>query len=89
MRLALILPSDMTAEQRPLCDDMKAGISAKYSAFTTIRDDGTILGLPLECMVTRTRVGHCNLGRHEGDDALPIFAGGFKTDRDSCCWNPL
>ena len=44
MRLALIPPSDMTPEQRPLYDDMKAGISAKYSAFTTIREDGTILG---------------------------------------------
>jgi 4-carboxymuconolactone decarboxylase len=44
MRLALIPPSDMTAEQRPLYDDMRAGISATYSAFTTIPDDGTILG---------------------------------------------
>ena len=44
MRLALVPPSELTAEQRPLYDDMKAGISAKYSSFTTIRDDGTILG---------------------------------------------
>jgi 4-carboxymuconolactone decarboxylase len=44
MRLAPISPSDLTPEQRPLYEDMKAGISAKHSAFTTIRDDGTILG---------------------------------------------
>jgi 4-carboxymuconolactone decarboxylase len=44
MRLSLIPPSDLTPEQRPLYEDMKAGISAKYSAFTTMRDDGTILG---------------------------------------------
>ena len=44
MRLALVPPSKLTSEQLPLYEDMKAGISAKYSAFTTMRDDGTILG---------------------------------------------
>jgi len=44
MRLNLIPPADLTSEQRPLYEDMKAGISAKYSGFTTIRDDGTVLG---------------------------------------------
>jgi 4-carboxymuconolactone decarboxylase len=44
MRLSFIPPADITPEQRPLYDDMKAGIAAKYSAFTTIREDGAILG---------------------------------------------
>jgi 4-carboxymuconolactone decarboxylase len=44
MRLSFIPPAELTPEQRPLYDDMKAGISAKYSAFTTIREDGAILG---------------------------------------------
>jgi 4-carboxymuconolactone decarboxylase len=44
MRLPLIAPSDLSPEQRPLYEDMRAGISAKYSAFTTMRGDGTILG---------------------------------------------
>ena len=44
MRLALVPPSELTSEQLPLYKDMKAGISAKYGAFTTMRDDGTILG---------------------------------------------
>ena len=44
MRLTLIPPSDLTLEQCSVYEDMKAGISAKYSAFTTMRDDGTILG---------------------------------------------
>ena len=44
MRLAPISPPDLTPEQRPLYEDMKVGISAKYNAFTTMRDDGTILG---------------------------------------------
>jgi 4-carboxymuconolactone decarboxylase len=44
MRLAPIAPSELTPEQLPLYEDMKAGITAKYSAFTTMRDDGTILG---------------------------------------------
>jgi 4-carboxymuconolactone decarboxylase len=44
MRLTLISPPDLTPEQRPLYEDMKAGISSKYSAFTTMLDDETILG---------------------------------------------
>jgi 4-carboxymuconolactone decarboxylase len=44
LRLALVPPSKLTFEQRPLYKDMKAGISAKYDAFTTMRDDGTLLG---------------------------------------------
>ena len=44
MRLTFISPSDLTPEQRPLYEDMKAGISAKYTTFTTMSDDGTILG---------------------------------------------
>jgi 4-carboxymuconolactone decarboxylase len=44
MRLALVPPSKLNSEQLPLYEDMKAGISAKYTAFTTIRDDGTVLG---------------------------------------------
>jgi hypothetical protein len=44
MRLAFIPPNELTPEQRPLYEDMKAGVTEKYSAFTTVRDDGTILG---------------------------------------------
>ena len=44
MRLTFISPADLTPEQRPLYEDMKAGISAKYTTFTTMSDDGTILG---------------------------------------------
>jgi hypothetical protein len=44
MRLAPIAPRDLTAEQLPLYEDMKAGINAKYSLFTTMREDGAIMG---------------------------------------------
>jgi 4-carboxymuconolactone decarboxylase len=44
MRLAFVPPSKLTSEQLPLYEDMKACISAKYGAFTTMRDDGMILG---------------------------------------------
>ena len=43
MRLALVPPSALTPEPRPLYDDMKPGIAVEFTAFTTIRDDGTIL----------------------------------------------
>jgi 4-carboxymuconolactone decarboxylase len=44
MRLPFIPPADINAEQRPLYEDMKAGIAAKYSNFATMREDGAILG---------------------------------------------
>jgi len=69
MRLALVPPSKLTSEQLPLYEDMKAGISAKYGAFTTMRDDGTILG-PWSAVVPRSRTRYCHLERHQSDDAL-------------------
>jgi 4-carboxymuconolactone decarboxylase len=45
MRLPLIPPAELSSKQKPLYDDMKAGIAAKYANFTTMRKDGAILGL--------------------------------------------
>ncbi len=44
MRLPLIAPSDLTAEQRPLYDDMRAGIEAGFRGFATTREDGALMG---------------------------------------------
>jgi 4-carboxymuconolactone decarboxylase len=61
MRLTLISPPDLTPEQRPLYEDMKAGISSKYSAFTTMLDDGTILG-PWSAWLHEPELGTAFLG---------------------------
>jgi 4-carboxymuconolactone decarboxylase len=44
MRLSLIPPAELTSQQKPLYDEMKRGVAAKYSNFTTMRKDGAILG---------------------------------------------
>jgi 4-carboxymuconolactone decarboxylase len=44
MRLSLIPPAELTNQQKPLYDEMKRGVAAKYSNFTTMRKDGAILG---------------------------------------------
>lgn len=44
MRLPLILPDQLTAEQQPLYADMKTGIASNFSAFKTITDDGALIG---------------------------------------------
>jgi len=44
MRLPAITPTSLTNSQKPLYEDMKAGVAAKYSTFTTMRKDGAILG---------------------------------------------
>jgi 4-carboxymuconolactone decarboxylase len=44
MRLPPIAPDDLTAEQRPLFDEMRKGVAAKYGGFVTHREDGAMLG---------------------------------------------
>jgi len=41
MHLRLIHPADLNPVQRELYDDMRAGIVSSFSAFRTVRDDGT------------------------------------------------
>ena len=44
MRLPLIAPSELSAEQKPLYEDMKQGISKKFNKFETTRADGALMG---------------------------------------------
>lgn len=44
MRLPLIPPSQLTAEQKPLYDDMKHGIDSGFRGFVSKRDDGALMG---------------------------------------------
>ena len=44
MRLPLISPADLSADQRPLYDDMKHGIASNFATFKTIDDEGRLIG---------------------------------------------
>jgi 4-carboxymuconolactone decarboxylase len=44
MRLPLLPPSELNTEQKALYEDMKKGITAKFNAFETTRDDGALMG---------------------------------------------
>jgi 4-carboxymuconolactone decarboxylase len=44
MRLPIIPPADLSAEQKPLYDDMRQGITANFQGFVNVRDDGALLG---------------------------------------------
>src|SRR5258706_14257552 len=44
MRLPIIPPSNLNAEQKPLYDDMRHGIAANFQGFVNVRDDGALLG---------------------------------------------
>ena len=43
-RLTPIPPAELSAEQRPLYDDMKEGIQKNFKGFTAIREDGALIG---------------------------------------------
>ena len=44
MRLPLIAPTDLSAEQQPLYADMKAGITSNFNDFVAVREDGALMG---------------------------------------------
>ena len=44
MRLPIIPPAELSAEQKPLYDDMRQGIAANFQGFVNIRGDGALLG---------------------------------------------
>ena len=44
MRLPLIAPADLTAEQKPLYEDMKKGIASNFNAFKVLAVDGALMG---------------------------------------------
>lgn len=56
MRLPLIPPAALTAEQRPLYDDMRAGIVGHFNAFIVERDDGALMG-PWNPWLHEPRIG--------------------------------
>ena len=56
MRLLPIAPNALNAAQRPLYDDMKAGVTFKYDAFVTMREDGALLG-PWSAWLHQPEVG--------------------------------
>jgi 4-carboxymuconolactone decarboxylase len=44
MRLPLLSPSQLSADQRPLYDDMRKGIEANFKGFTAINEAGELIG---------------------------------------------
>ena len=44
MRLPLITPADLTEQQKPLYEDMKAGIASNFNVFKTVNADGALIG---------------------------------------------
>ena len=44
MRLPLIAQSDLSPEQRPIYEDMRAGIEKSFQGFKSIADNGALIG---------------------------------------------
>jgi hypothetical protein len=44
MRLSLIPPAALSPEQRPLYEDMRAGIGKSFQGFIAVREDGALMG---------------------------------------------
>jgi alkylhydroperoxidase family enzyme len=44
MRLPPIAPNDLTADQKPLYENMRVGIASNFNAFKVEREDGALLG---------------------------------------------
>jgi alkylhydroperoxidase family enzyme len=44
MRLALIAPTELSPEQRPIYEDMRAGIEKNFQGFKSIAENGALMG---------------------------------------------
>jgi alkylhydroperoxidase family enzyme len=44
MRLPLIAPTDLSPDQKPLYEAMRAGIAGNFNAFVSQRNDGALMG---------------------------------------------
>ena len=42
--LPLIAPADLSPEQRPVYEDMRAGIEKNFQGFKTIAENGALMG---------------------------------------------
>jgi len=56
MRLPLIAPADLTDAQKPLYEDMKAGIATNFNDFVSTREDGALMG-PWNPWLHEPRIG--------------------------------
>ena len=56
MRLPLIPPGKLTAEQRPLYEDMKRGIASDFNAFKVLAEDDALMG-PWNPWLHELRIG--------------------------------
>ena len=56
MRLPLLAPQSLTAEQRGLYDDMRSGIAAYFKGITAVDNDGSVIG-PFNPWLSEPRLG--------------------------------
>jgi 4-carboxymuconolactone decarboxylase len=56
MRLPLLTPVELSAEQRPLYEDMRNGIGESFHGFVAMREDGALVG-PWNPWLHEARIG--------------------------------
>lgn len=56
MRLPFIQPAELSPEQRPLYEDMRAGIGESFHGFVAVRGDGALMG-PWNPWLHEARIG--------------------------------
>ena len=81
MRLPLIARSDLSPEQRPIAEDMRAGIEKSFQGFKSIAENGALIG-PWKSVAARTEVRKADLGAHECALRLPLPSKTGSRGRD-------
>ena len=56
MRLPLLSPAELNADQKQLYENMRGGISSNFNAFKTVREDGALMG-PWNPWLHEPRIG--------------------------------
>src|ERR1700694_3483046 len=77
MRLPIIPPAELNAEQKPLYDDMRDGIAKNFQGFINIRDDGTLLG-PWNPWMHEPKLGKPGWGPTKSDGPDPALPANVR-----------
>ena len=88
MRLPLIDPAKLTPEQRPVYDDMRAGIEKNFPGFKSHRRKRHAAGA-MESVAPRAEIRQADLGPYVGAFGVAFAAAHGARGSDSGHWNGI
>jgi hypothetical protein len=84
MRLPLIAQADLAPEQRPIYEDMRAGIENSFQGFTSIAGNGSLRNISPMLVEIRRALEEASTAFQSCTKARLHTSGGARSGRDLC-----